>query len=73
MILLRNKIYSDTDSNKGKKLKHAGIITATGGTLGIAQLINNHANSKIDNKNKSIDKAAEKYLGKETEPTRKGT
>lgn len=64
MILLRNKIYSDTDSNKGKNLKRAGIITATGGTLGVAQLIGNHADSKINNKNKSIDKAAEKYLGK---------
>ena len=64
MIILRNKIYSDTDSNKGKKLKRAGIITATGGTLGVAQLVGNHADSKINNKNKSIDKAAEKYLGK---------
>ena len=64
MIILRNKIYSDTDSNKGKKLKRAGIITATGGTLGVAQLVGNLADSKINNKNKSIDKAAEKYLGK---------
>lgn len=64
MIILRNKIYSDTDSNKGKKLKRAGIITATGGTLGIAQLIGNHAKSKINNKNKSINKAAGEYLGK---------
>ncbi len=64
MIILRNKIYSDTDSNKGKKLKRAGIITATGGTLGVAQLVGNLADSKINNKNKSIDRAAEKYLGK---------
>ena len=64
MIILRNKIYSDTDSNKGKKLKRAGIITATGGTLGVAQLVGNLADSKINNKNKSIDRAAGKYLVK---------
>ena len=64
MIILRNKIYSDTDSNKGKKLKRAGIITATGGTLGVAQLVGNLADSRINNKNKSIDRAAGKYLVK---------